>query len=98
MIIWKTGNKGLCCLVPRRTGRQLLPEYPRALFLVHCVLIYSNDIVVDINSYIRLFADDTTLYIIVDTPAQAALTLNQDLVKISSWADKWLVSLNPKKI
>ena len=60
-------------------------------------LIYINDIVIDINSYIRLFADDTTLYIIVDTPAQAAFTLNQDLVKISSWADKWLVSFNPKK-
>ena len=40
-------------------------------------LIYINDIVIDINSYIRLFADDTTLYIIVDTPAQAAFTLNQ---------------------
>ena len=50
-----------------------------------------------LNSYIRLFADDTTLYIIVDTPAQAAFTLNQDHVKISSWADKWLVSFNPKK-
>ena len=60
-------------------------------------LIYINDIVIDINSYIRLFADDTTLYIIVDTPAQAAFTLKQDLVKISSWADKWLVSFNPKK-
>ena len=61
-------------------------------------LVYINDIVIDINSYIRLFADDTTLYIIVDTPAQAAFTLNQDLVKISSWADKWLVSFNPKKL
>ena len=60
-------------------------------------LIYINDIFIDINSYIRLFADDTTLYIIVDTPAQAALTLNQDLVRISSWADKWLVTFNPKK-
>ena len=38
-------------------------------------LVYINDIVTDIKSHIRLFADDTTLYIIVDTPAQAALTL-----------------------
>ena len=37
------------------------------------------------------------MYIIVDTPAQAALTLNQDLVKISAWANKWLVSFNPNK-
>ena len=60
-------------------------------------MIYITDIIIDINSYIRLFADDTTLYIIVDTPAQTTLTLNQDLVKISSWVDKWLVSFNPKK-
>lgn len=60
-------------------------------------LVYINDIVTDIKSHIRLFADDTTLYIIVDTPAQAALTLNQDLVKISAWANKWLVSFNPNK-
>ena len=33
----------------------------------------------------------------VDTTAQAALTLNQDLAKLSTWADKWLVSFNPNK-
>ena len=35
-------------------------------------LLYINDIVEDINSYIRRFADDTILYIIVDDPIQAA--------------------------
>ena len=60
-------------------------------------LVYIHDIVTDIKSHIRLFADDTTLYIIVDAPAQAALTLNQELVKISAWANKWLVSFNPNK-
>ena len=34
-------------------------------------LIYINDIVVDINSSVRLFAD-TSLYLIVDNPAEAA--------------------------
>ena len=61
-------------------------------------LIYINDIVNDIRSTIRLFADDTSLYIIVDSPDNASNTLNQDLVKISSWADKWLVLFNPKKL
>ena len=60
-------------------------------------LIYINDIVNDIRSTIRLFADDTSLYIIVDSSDNASNTLNQDLVKISSWADKWLVLFNPKK-
>ena len=45
-------------------------------------LIYINDIVVDIHSSIRLFADDTSLYIIVDNPQQAANLLNADLVII----------------
>ena len=35
-------------------------------------LLYINDIVEDIDSSIRLFADDTSLYIIVDDPIHAA--------------------------
>ena len=34
--------------------------------------LYINDIVVDINSSIRLFTDDISLYIIVHDPIQAA--------------------------
>ena len=60
-------------------------------------LLYINDIVEDINSSIRLFADDTSLYIIVDDPIQAAEQLNLDLAKIHYWADKWLVTFNPGK-
>ena len=60
-------------------------------------LLYINDIVEDINSSIRLFADDTSLYIIVDNPLQAAEQLNSDLQKIHRWATKWLVLFNPEK-
>ena len=60
-------------------------------------LIYINDIVVDIHSSIRLFAEDTSLYIIVDNPRQAANLLNADLAKIHLWASRWLVSFNPSK-
>ena len=60
-------------------------------------LIYINDIVVDIHSSIRLFADDTSLYIVVDNPQQAANLLNADLAKIHLWASRWLVSFNPSK-
>ena len=61
-------------------------------------LIYINDIVKDINSFIRLFADDTCLYIIVDSPEEAAHTNNYDVVNIYVWAEKWLVSFNTNKI
>ena len=60
-------------------------------------LVYINDIVENIHSSIRLFADDTSLYIIVDDPINAANQLNNDLDKIHSWAKTWLVSFNPAK-
>ena len=45
-------------------------------------LIYINYIVHNINSSIRLFADDTSLCIIVENPIQAATVLNSDLSQI----------------
>ena len=60
-------------------------------------LLYVNDIVNDIGANIRLFADDTSLFIIVDDPVTAAECLNADLGRISNWADTWLVSFNPTK-
>ena len=60
-------------------------------------LLYINDIIEDINSSIRLFADETSLYIIVDGPIQTAEQLNLDLTKIHRWLDKWLVTFNPRK-
>ena len=60
-------------------------------------LIYINDIVNDINSCIRLFADDTSLYLIVEDPAMAADLMNSDLEKIHKWSENWLVKFNPNK-
>ena len=60
-------------------------------------LLYINDIVENINSSIRLFADDTSLFIIVDNPTEAANQLNSDLSKIHQWATKWFVKFNPAK-
>ena len=53
--------------------------------------------VVDIGSNIRLFADDTSLYMVVDNPDTAAELLNLDINKIMTWAKKWLVTFNPVK-
>ena len=56
-----------------------------------------NDILTDINSTIKLFADDTSPYLIVDDPQETAKTLNEDLVKLYAWYTKWLVHFNPQK-
>ena len=60
-------------------------------------LIYINDIVNDISSEIRLFADDTSLYIIVDNPVASAAAINGDLRLIHTWSKTWLVDFNPTK-
>ena len=60
-------------------------------------LIYINDIVDDIHSKIRLFADDTSLYLIVDNPNETAERINSDLERINVWSKQWLVDFNPSK-
>ena len=58
-------------------------------------LIIIHDIVKHVGCSIRLFSDDTSLYIIVDCPLQAGQLLNRDLNAISMWANSWLVTFNP---
>ena len=60
-------------------------------------IIFIIDIVKEIHSNIRLFADDTSLYIIVDFPDSAAQILNLDLERLYNWAVQWLVKFNPIK-
>ena len=56
-------------------------------------IIFINDIVTEIHSSIKLFADDTSLYVIVDNPA---IILNNDKATIHAWSTKWLANLNPQ--
>ena len=51
---------------------------------------YINGIVRDIQSCIRLFADDMTFYVMVDLPNSATRILNNDLGRIST-SDLWQV-------
>ena len=60
-------------------------------------LVYINDISNNVNSNIRLFADDTTIFVEVDNPETAAETLNNDLRNMSDWANQWLVTFSPPK-
>ena len=60
-------------------------------------LVYINDITEGISSNIRLFADDTSLYITVDDHERASELINLDLERLRTWATKWLVTFNATK-
>ena len=62
-------------------------------------LIFINDITDDIKAGIKLFADDTCLYIIFETNdvGDATDILNSDLDTVNKWAKQWLVTFNPQK-
>ena len=57
-------------------------------------LIYINDLPDNLNSLIKLFADDTSLFSTLYDPNHSAKVLNDDLNKISEWAYKWKMLFN----
>jgi hypothetical protein len=61
-------------------------------------LIFINDITYVIkHCKIRLFADDTCLFIEVEDPNIQAEQLNEDLNSLNEWANKWHVDFSPPK-
>ena len=60
-------------------------------------LIYINDIVSNILSIIKLFADDTSMYLSLNDHILRTATLNSDLQRINIWAITWKVTFNSVK-
>ena len=58
-------------------------------------LIYINDLEEGIESYVKFFADDTSLFSIVKDPQTSAANLQHDLNLITEWAYQWKMSFNP---
>ena len=58
-------------------------------------LIYINDLSENINSKLKLFADDSSLFIKVRNVDEAQSLLMSDLETISSWANQWKMQFNP---
>ena len=71
--------------------------YPRALFWDPCFfLVYINDLAVGLKCNVKLFADSTSLFTVVeDYSNTAANDLNHDLDLIGQWAHAWRMSFNP---
>ena len=58
-------------------------------------LVYINDLTTDLKCNVNLFADDTSLFTVVQEPNVAAEDMNHDLELISRWAHEWRMSFNP---
>ena len=59
-------------------------------------LIYINDIAENINSNIRLFADDCVVYRQIDSP-QDHVILQEDLNNLFDWSNTWQMKFNVDK-
>ena len=60
-------------------------------------LVYINDITLVTQTKMKLFADDTSVFIEFDENSNAEAVLNTDMDNIRQWADQWLVSFSPHK-
>ena len=63
-------------------------------------IIFTADMWSDIESIIVSYADDTTLYVVIDSADDRILKasmLCRDLSRIKSWCDRWGMKLNPSK-
>ena len=58
-------------------------------------LVYINDLPQVLHCNETLFADDTSLFSTITSPAISSSNLNEDLVKITHWAYQWKMSFNP---
>ena len=58
-------------------------------------LVFINDLIHGMKSDARIFADDTSLFIIVDDPDVAFDILSHDLKLVEQWAKQWRMLFNP---
>ena len=77
---------------------EILTGVPQCYIIGPLLLVmFINDIVKEIHSNILLLADDTGLYIVVDSPDSAAQILNLDLERQYELVVQWFVKFNPNK-
>ena len=60
-------------------------------------LVYINDICSNLSTNVKLFADDTSLFSIVNDANKSFESLSNDLFIISNWAYQWKMSFNPDR-
>ena len=75
----------------------VLSGVPQGSVLGPCLfLMYINDMPENIQSNIRLFADDTIMYLTITNQSDCQ-DLQRDLSKLEIWEREWLMAFNPDK-
>ena len=59
-------------------------------------LLYINDLPDSVTSQVRLFADDTAVYLTISSPSDCQ-KLQNDLLTLESWEKQWDMEFNPSK-
>ena len=59
--------------------------------------MYINDLVDNLSSEAKLFADDTSLFSVVYNELVTTEKLSKDLETISKWAHQWKMQFSPDK-
>ena len=57
-------------------------------------LVYINDSPQELRCNAKLFADDTSIFSTITSPAISSSNLNEDILKITQWAYQWKMSFN----
>ena len=60
-------------------------------------LVYINDLPQNVSCSVKLFADDTSLFSVVNNEYDTGLAMNRDLEKIQMWAWQWKMLFNADK-
>ena len=60
-------------------------------------LIYINDLIVSLKCDVKMIADDTSLFKVVDDTGRSADELKADVDKVQLWAWQWKMQIKPKQ-
>ena len=82
-------------MVKSRRGYHLMREFPKVLLLVQYLFLSTSTTLQRTYHNMRLFADDSSLFIKVRDVAETQSQLMDDLDKITNWAHQWKMEFNP---
>ena len=89
-----SGRKQRGVLNGQHTSWADVKEVTGQVLLLLLFLSYINDLPDGLNSNVKLFADDTSLFSVIHNIYESVNLLNSNLSKLNQWALQWKMSLD----